>query len=696
MTASTDTEPIAVQPPARAVHRARFFDDVAGLRGIAALLVVMFHANVPYFNGGFVGVDLFFVISGFLITGLLIREYEHKGTISFRGFYARRARRIIPPAALVIVTSIVVASFVMPLLKVFKQSLDLLAAAANLANWHFIAQNADYLAGAIDGSMAAHFWSLSIEEQLYFIWPLCIFLAAVLVMRTPLRRLVPMRVMVGIVVGIISAISLVLAIRLTPTDPGLAYMATYTRVWQFGAGGLIAVATPLIYRWTGRSALAMAFLLGWSGVAALIIATVSIDTTTPYPGTAALLPTLGGVAIITGGQLAGTRPPLIGWVLATPPMRFLGRVSYAWYLWHWPAIVLYTAQTGNRSWQALLVVSLVALVIAWFSTMLFEEPLLRNAELRRNASASIAVGITGIVLALTATMVAGVWSVKEASKDTIASASLTYEEVFGTTQQVTSGPVTPNPFQAYDDRPEPNECLVPVGEVTPTRSCEFGQENGTPVVVFGDSHAEQWSEALRDIGSSHGWRIHQFTKAACPAQNLPKLRGVGDPFTKSDCAQWRRDSLAAIAEVKPKIIIFSSLSTYVRDYDISKEAWDDTLAALRATGAKLVYIADTPYPGFQVADCMSGALDDWTACQFELDGTPRVEPILSEQAKGADDDILVLDVNDTLCTGNTCLPARSKILLYRDESHLTNTAATVLQPALVQQLDKARFDYDGR
>ena len=733
-------------PATPAVPKRQFFDDIAGLRGIAVLVVVAFHSRIPFIPGGFVGVDIFFVISGFLITRLLVNEFEQTKTVSFKGFYARRCRRIIPAASLVIVVSLVAAIITMPLLKVFKQSLDLLAAAANVANWHFIAQNADYLSGAIDGSLATHFWSLSIEEQIYLGWPLIIFAAAVAVSRTALRRRLSPRVSIGVVVGVITVVSLVWCIQTTAADPAYAYMATQTRIWQFGVGALIAVASPWLAtlagragragrdaptaggdhpaRWSslsrppaagrdaptaGRDALTagracrdhpavtlLAVVLGWAGFAGIVAACVLIDSRTPYPGTAALLPTLSAGLVIVAGQLAGTGLPLVGSLLSLAPLRFLGRVSYSWYLWHWPVLVIFEAQTGIRSWPVLVAVSVGSLVIATLSTLYFEEPIIANAELRRNASASISVGLTGLVVALSVSLTAGVLVVKAASRDTVAHASLNYDAVFGQARSTMSGPVTPNPFQAYDDRPSPTECLVPVGQQNPTRSCVFGRADGIPVALFGDSHAEQWSEALRSIGDAHGWQIHQFTKAACPAQDLTPRPRQQDPFNKQDCLDWRSSSLDAIDELHPKIIIISSLSTYVPDYPSSQEAWDRTLARLRATGARLVYIEDTPYPGFQIADCMSGALDNWHRCDFGLDGFIRIEPILDAQARGKDTDITSIGVNDLLCEGNTCFPARNKIMFYRDDSHLTNTAATVLEPALVSRLDEQRFDYTAR
>ncbi|WP_024498615.1 acyltransferase family protein [Gordonia amicalis] len=674
-----------------------FFDDIAGLRGVAVLLVVLFHSHVPYLTGGFIGVDVFFVISGFLITGLLVREYERHGRISLRGFFARRARRIIPPAALVIVMSIIGAAIFMPLLKVFKQALDLLAAAAQVANWHFIQQNADYLAGAIDGSLATHFWSLAIEAQLYFIWPFLVIGAGALATRTRLRERLSVRWSVGVAVLVVSVASLVWAIVLTPTDPATAYMATYTRAWQFGVGGLVAIGLPVLARFSAlRAGGPVALVLGWTGLAGVVVAAFIVNAHTPYPGTAALLPTAGAALVIASGCAVGSGSVFVGRLLATPPLKFLGRVSYAWYLWHWPAIVLYEAVVGSSSWPVLLAVSAGSLVLATISTLLFEEPLLRNRELKRNDSASISLGLTGVVAALAVTMTAGVITVQVASRDTVANASLTYQSVFGTDSGEQSGAVTPNPFQAFDDRPQPFECLIPVGDTEPRADCVFGPADGIPVVLFGDSHADQWAESIRNIGADHGWRIHQFTKAACPAQHLRPQSGVPDPYVKADCQEWREETLKRIAEVGPRIIFVSSLSTYVPDRVVAEAAWTHTMIQLRNTGAKLVYIADTPYPGFQVADCISGSMDDWTKCEFNFDDYPRIEPITDAVSRNEYRDVTTLSVNNLLCEGNSCFAAHNKILFYRDDSHLTATAARVLEPALRAQLDKKRFDYNAR
>jgi peptidoglycan/LPS O-acetylase OafA/YrhL len=691
MVARSATAPITVTSTS---SENRFFTDIEGLRGIAVTAVVAYHAGIPFVAGGFVGVDVFFVISGFLITGLLLREHERRGSVSLKGFYARRFRRIIPPAALVIVVTSAAMWVLLPLLSIFRQAFDLLAASVEVANWRFIAQGKDYLAGGSDDSVATHFWSLSVEEQFYAVWPLLVILAALLARRLGWS----VRLITGMVIALISAASFAASLHLTATDPVLSYMASQTRAWEFGVGALVAICGPLLsglitHLW---ARIAM-WIVGWVGAAAVLGACIGFDHTVAYPGWAALLPTLGAGAIIVAGQIAGNTTPTVGAALSTGCLRWVGKVSYSWYLWHWPAVVLFKERTHITEWPVLAGVMVAALVLAWLSTAMLERPLMSSPELKRNLMASISVGVTGAVVAVAATMGIGVLSVKKASASVSnANVPVSFEKVFGSHAGATSGPVTPNPFQAYEDRPPRDDCLVEQTEDRTPDTCVYGPADGVPAVLFGDSHAEQWLPLAQTIGQDNNWRLYQFTKAACPAPQLQPRDGRTDQFVRPNCLNWRADALRRIAQIKPKYIIVTSLSIYVPEYQELKVAWDQTLAQLRATGAQLLYIRDTPYPNRHVPECISGALDNWAKCDFDLNNMNRIEPIVTDQLRGENMDIPIFDFTSYLCDGTRCHGVRNGILLYRDNSHLTATAAKVLTEAFRQSVQSKAVDLRGQ
>ena len=309
-----------------------FRPDIEGLRGIAVTLVVLFHAGLlsatSGITGGFIGVDLFFVVSGFLITGLLIRERERSGRISFSRFYARRVRRILPAAAVTLLVTIAVSNSLVSLVSRSSVMQDAAAAALSIANIRF-AVTTDYF-NPVNYSPILHFWSLGVEEQFYFVWPA---LLAVVAWKFP-------RPGAAVALAIVIVVSFIASLTITESSPSTAFYMLPTRAWQLAAGGLLAIGSGSLDGLPRRIRAVLGTLLafaGWAALAALITAALVIDSvTTPYPGLAALVPTVAGVLLIASG------PESIGpgILLRLPPIRFIGKISYSLYLWHWPILLL--------------------------------------------------------------------------------------------------------------------------------------------------------------------------------------------------------------------------------------------------------------------------------------------------------------------------------------------------------------------
>ncbi|MEV7028310.1 acyltransferase, partial [Kitasatospora sp. NPDC093558] len=339
-----------------AFRSAAFRPDVEGLRGVAVLSVLAYHAAVPGFTGGYVGVDVFFVISGFLITGLLTGSSP-----GLTDFLARRARRILPAAAVVLVATAVAGGVLLDPLRGTDLARDLIAAAGQYANWRFVGQQTDYLAAGRDPSPLQHFWSLGVENQFYLLWGVLLLgLARCLHGRRRTAAITLVTVGVG-------AASLVLCVRWTQTSAPLAYFSTAGRLWEFAAGALAALLGGAL---GGRGRALRT--VGWAGLAAVVASVLRYDHTTPFPGIAALLPVLGTAAVLLAGP---GKAPDAGALLATRPLRAAGRLSYAWYLWHWPVLTIAQARYGTLPWPVQLALVAAAALPAWLTLRLVEQPL---------------------------------------------------------------------------------------------------------------------------------------------------------------------------------------------------------------------------------------------------------------------------------------------------------------------------------
>ena len=405
---STVTDGPATAPEAGTADEAgtapgdrRFRPDVEGLRAVAVLLVVLYHAGLPGLGGGYVGVDVFFVISGFVITGLLLRERTSTGATSLVAFYSRRVRRILPAATLVIVSTVVLTYLVLGVVYGDPTAVTARWTAVFLANFHFADTATSYLNATLPPSPLQNFWSLAVEEQFYLVYP------AIFLVVASLRSTVSLRARLIATLIPIIAMSLVISAAQTATNPNGAYFSPLTRAWELALGALVAAATPALLRLPRTVATAMT----WLGLAAIGFAAVTYSSASQYPGTLVIIPVVGTALVIAGGT------PVPSWaaerVLRIAPLQWFGRLSYSLYLWHWPILIIAAEEAGqnalpfhrNIPWLA------VALVAAVATHVCVENPVRHSRALSRRRWLSIGLGAvlvaTSLVVATVALDVSG-------------------------------------------------------------------------------------------------------------------------------------------------------------------------------------------------------------------------------------------------------------------------------------------------
>jgi peptidoglycan/LPS O-acetylase OafA/YrhL len=677
--------------PDEAEAGSRFRPDIEGLRAVAIVAVLLCHAGVPFLAGGYVGVDVFFVISGFLITRLLVGELDRSGTISLRGFYARRAKRLLPLSAVLLATVGVLSLILLSPLRDTEVAGDIISSALYVANWHFAAQSVDYFAQGLEPSPVLHLWSLAIEEQFYLVWP-GLMLLATWFWR---RRGRSVRPALWAVLALILAASLIYGVVLTDEKPAFAYFSTFARAWELGIGAALALLVTVRLPRLGAAA------LGWAGVVAIVYASFAFTSETTFPGTAALVPTLGAAALIlSGSALAATARGVTGVrlgagsFLALPPIRYIGRISYSWYLWHWPFIVFAAAIWGPRLTVA---AGLAAVAASWVPTqlthMLIENPVRRAPTLRRLPNRAIALGLACTVVAV------GVGIGLRAIQPTLHTAPLS--DVPGAAAladqpvpQETATALRPNPLRARADRSRAyyEGCMVGI-EGTNSNKCLYGDAEGKKtLVLFGDSHAMQYFPAVAELAEIHNWRLIVLTKAECPPEEL-EVRSMVEDREYSECDEWRQDALERIESGGKKVTVIMSGDTVYVPYgpngeelegDEAAEAMEagyvKTLARLKAAGLGAVVIRDTPASSEDVPSCVSEDIQHLDRCAFarphEWDREYDVRA--AKRAPGT----TLVDLTDDICPGEICRAVIGNALVYRDKSHLTATFARTLEPML--------------
>jgi peptidoglycan/LPS O-acetylase OafA/YrhL len=595
----------------------------------------------------------------------------------------RRARRILPAAGVVMVATAIASALVLRPLIQGDVSKDIVACALNVGNWRFIAVQTDYLDAGRAQSPMLHYWSLGVEEQFYLVWAPLALLVVLAARRLRLSAFAGLAVTLSAVVGA----SLFMCVFWTSRSAPLAYLSSASRAWQFGVGGLAAL---FVRRFPGDRLPGPArAVLGWGGAAAVLGAMVAFTTTTAFPGYAALLPTLGTTAIIVAGTSSPARGS-VGSLLATPPVRAVGRLSYTWYLWHWPVLILVEALVGPQSWPVKAALMLASAVPAYLTMRLVENPLRLWPRLSRQPGWSLGLGAAAITIPLVAGLLLH-WGAKAALAEpsTVAAAPLvaTTDGVHLQDPPPSGTPMRPSPGDARNDFPPLGYCQVPPqGPASP--ECLFGDTaSPTRVVLFGDSHAAQWFPAVEALARRRGWAVEVLTKAGCPAAWLTVSNGqLGRVYT--ECDTWRQSTIQRILnEPKPALIFVSQVhGGYSGDENLLEQAWLTSLNILAGAGAPIIYLRDTPYPNEDVPACVSGAMRDPNSCSFPRAGSIPPDPTADLIGAHLVHQTYLVDLNGVLCPGDWCDVVRDGILIYRDSSHLTATAAALLSARLEKAL----------
>jgi peptidoglycan/LPS O-acetylase OafA/YrhL len=697
---------------------ARFRPEVEGLRAVAVVLVLLYHAKILAMTGGYIGVDVFFVLSGFLITSLLLRELAATGTVSLAGFWARRARRLLPASGLVVVATLIAGRLMLDGLSQGDLAHDAIAACSFVANFRFWNVGTDYLAQGLAISPLLHFWSLAVEEQYYLVWP-GLMLVLVRYARLARRSLIA-------VLSLMWIASLALCVQTTRDEPMWAFFMLPARAWELLSGALIAVVGGSLWRRADR----LRAVIGCIGLGVIIGSALAYNDATKFPGLAAVVPVIATVAVINAGAIAGGP----AFFLCTRPLQWVGNRSYAIYLWHFPVLLLAQAKYGalNAPTRAGLLLGSVGLAAVSFR--LIENPVRFLPKLVASPSRSLVMGasiaLAGVVAAtlvlhnpprLSTDEVAVVPTlatiapsstavpssvpssstlpppttmlrpaVADASHDNppelapLIAANLPLLEEAVTTKKVPAN-LNPSLGQSKNDLPQiyADKCILDVG-VNELKQCVYGDPAGSiTIVLFGDSHAAQWMPAINKVAIANGWRLIVHTKKACPSAEIPTVK---DP-DHTDCAVWRANVIASMEALHPDLVVMSGYryqaapGTEGRSPDrVWRDGIDLTVSKLKPFVQQILLLGDSSTPALLVPYCLAINLTNVPNCMASRDEAIRPTRLEVEREVAEKYDIDFIPTSDWTCTDTLCPVIVGNVLMYRDDSHLTATAAEFLAP----------------
>jgi len=716
--------------------------DIEGLRALAVIAVIAYHLDLPGISGGYVGVDVFFVISGFLITSLLIAERTRTTKIAIGAFYARRIRRLLTISTVVLVVTAIVGAAVMSPLEWSSLAREIAASALFVSNLEFAAQGTDYLASTEVPSPVQHYWSLSVEEQFYLVWP------ALIVIGTYRARSVRGRI-AGIVAVVIAA-SFTASAVFTPVQAAWSYFGLHTRAWELGFGALLATASPTLSRIPRRFAAIMTAL----GLAGIGIAMITFSGITVFPGVAAALPVAATGVILAAGCCAqiDEHSPRRG-LLELRWMQWVGARSYSLYLWHWP-VIIFGKLTLERyfpgsSWglAAALGALILTVGLSELGFRLIENPIRSSTAIARLPRWSYVLGAGSMILVLGAAIALNTFR-SDLSTGVIAAEPISIIETLvespdegsdpvpsETTQSSTSsattqlGPSQPppvlTPIDMSDADPLPAVVQALATTVVPDNlrpslrqadgdlgtaytsgcqqyfavsvrsDCIFGDPDGHhTMALWGDSHASQWFAALDQIARERNWRLVVLTQGGCPVIDVMTFnRQAGQTFTH--CRPWRASVREYLRAERVDLVVLSQYYALLAadgQGAVPASAWSEHLPSLldslRSDGIEPVIMGDSPDPSEATPACLAANRFAISVCNpgrgVRADRLQKVTSTITEVIMPRE--IGLIRPDRWLCVGDQCPVVVGNLLVYRDEHHLSDTIVRWLAPALREVL----------
>jgi peptidoglycan/LPS O-acetylase OafA/YrhL len=660
-----------------------FRPDIEGLRALSIMLVVAYHYAGGWLPGGFVGVDVFFVISGYLITHSLL-DQQLAGQPLHRSlfeFWARRARRLLPNALLVLVVTAALGALFAADDALSRLGSDVTWASAYAINWLFALRSVDYLRwGETDTSALLNYWSLAVEEQFYLLWP--VLLLSVWRRAGSGARALPVAVGMGLALALLS---LAYTLWLSRGSLTLAFFSAPARAWELLTGAVLALQLRRVGGWP----LALGSAPAWFGLVAVVGAAGLMSQSSPHPGLVTLVPVLGTVLLL--GDLGHPGVPannrLRRW-LGSAPMRALGARSYSLYLWHWPVLVLGQGWLPRDLAAGKWLLLAVSLLLAELAYRGIESPA-RWRWLRGAGAGRVLM----LALGGSAAVVAVGLALRGAAESSLRA---------GAVPAAPRGAAGLPPLhRVKNDLPVvyANGCHLGLEPAEPASGCRLGGTANAPaVLVFGDSHAAQWVPALQAAAELRGHSVIAWTKSSCPSADVTVWVGATRSVYR-ECDTWRETVLDRIASLRPALVLVSNLiddETVVVDrsdaqllHGLAASAAFEaglmrTLARLQATGVPVVLMRDTPRPRRDVLDCLYSTPDPARCAR------PRAEALVADPMDvraARRTAVPVWDLSDRICDATNCpaaVPMANGLrVVYRDDNHLTASFAATLGPALL-------------